>query len=74
MIFVLFFSLSGAKVQFIIILYNLIQNKSKNICFITQNLFFGHCVKRKDVELTSNNWDPEYPIKTVRNHFDKMTK
>ncbi len=39
MIFVLFFSLSGAKVQFIVIVHNLTPNKTKKICFTTQNLF-----------------------------------
>lgn len=61
MIFVLFFSLSGAKVQFIVIVHNLTRNKTKKNCFTTQNLFFGRCVKRKEVSAKYNKWDNEYP-------------
>ena len=50
MIFVLFFSLSGAKVQFIVIVHNLTRNKTKKICFTTQNLFFGRrCEKKRSL-------------------------
>lgn len=48
MIFVLFFSLSGAKVQFIVIIHNLTRNKTKKNCFTTQNLFLGRqCGKKR---------------------------
>lgn len=61
MIFVLFFSLSYAKVQFKVILHNLSLNKTKKNCFTTQNLFFGRCVKRKEVSAKYNKWDTKYP-------------
>ncbi len=72
MIFVLFFSLSDAKVQFIVIVDNLTPKKTKKNCFTTQNLFFGRCVKRKEVITKNKKWDTEYPTQKTRNLFGKM--
>jgi len=72
MIFVLFFSLSYAKIHFLDILHNLMQNKTGKSCFITQNLFFGRCVKRKEIITKNKKWDTEYPTQKTRNLFGKM--
>lgn len=72
MIFVLFFSLSDAKVQFIVIVDNLTPKKTKKNCFTTQNLFFGRSLERKEVSGKYNKWDNEYPTQKTRNLFGKM--
>ena len=63
MIFVLFFSLSGAKVQFIVIVHNLTRNKTKKNCFTTQNLFFGRRCEKKRSPLKTTNGIKNIPRK-----------
>lgn len=65
MIFVLFFSLSGAKVQFIVIVHNLTPKKLKKI--VLQHRIFSLVadVKRKEVISKNNKWDNEYPMKRM---------
>lgn len=71
MIFVLFFSLSGAKVQFIVIVDNLTPKKLKKI--VSQHRIFSLvAVWKKKVSGKYNKWDNEYPTQKTRNLFGKM--
>jgi hypothetical protein len=70
MIFVLFFSLSYAKIHFLDILHNLMQNKTGKSCFITQNLFFGRLGKKRS-PLKNSKRDDKHPLKK-RSGFGKI--
>ena len=65
MIFVLFFSLSGAKVQFIVIVDNLTPKKTKKNCFTTQNLFFGRSLEKKKSVVNTTNGIMNIPRKKL---------
>jgi len=39
---------------------------------IIQNLFFGRCGERKEVNTQYNKWDNEYPKQKTRNLFGKI--